>query len=304
MAGRLLLLVALALVGDPAFAQTATPTPVFTIADVHPSPWIHYSYMNGGTLHGDRYTLRQATMIDLIANAYSIDPKTIHGGPAWLEFDRFDVVAQAPAGTPAATLKLMLRSLLGERFGLATHKGMAWTPAWILTAVKPKLVEVPGGTPECAPAKPSVSSTPMYAVACHSMPMDQFAPILQLLAAGYLDNTPVVDSTGLKGKYDFEYQWSPRAELARAGSDGSRFSMRWRNSGSGSISRPLRVRLLPSTMSAGRLRRTRPVSRRRCRRSRHVSSRSRSSSPVSPASSLSAPLAATVFRTWPAPLKS
>ncbi|HEY1499779.1 MAG TPA: TIGR03435 family protein [Acidobacteriaceae bacterium] len=227
MRGRLLLLPVLVFASASILAQseTATPAvapraPTFTIADVHPSPWIVYRNMSGGTLHGDRYTLRQATLLDLISNAWSLDRKTIQGGPSWLTFDRFEIVAQAPRGTSPATLKLMLRSLLIQRFGLVTHNGIAPMPVWMLTAVKPKLVEVPSGTPECAPTTPSASSTPMYAAACHSMPMDEFAPILQLFPGNYLDNQPVEDATGLKGKYDFEFQWSPRAELARAGSDG------------------------------------------------------------------------------------
>src|SRR5579872_2537903 len=93
-------------------AASATSAPTFTVADVHPAPWVNFPFANGGSLHGDRYTLRQATMVDLISNAYGIDASRVSGGPSWLELDRFEVVAQAAPGTPPATLKLMLRSLL------------------------------------------------------------------------------------------------------------------------------------------------------------------------------------------------
>jgi uncharacterized protein (TIGR03435 family) len=231
MRPRLLSLTAVALASASLLPQTttqdpsrsvadalATPGLSFMLADVRPSPWMNYVYMHGGTLHGDRYTLRQATMVDLIASAYSLDPKTIQGGPSWLEFDRFDIVAQAPPGTPAATLKLMLRSLLAERFGLVAHKDTAPLPAWILTAVKPKLADSSGGTTACGPKPPTVMTA--LAVACHNMSMDQFALVLQGFGGGYLDNKPVVDATGLSDKYDFEFQWTPSGALARAGSDG------------------------------------------------------------------------------------
>ncbi|MFZ0633323.1 MAG: TIGR03435 family protein [Acidobacteriaceae bacterium] len=229
MPPRLVLLPALALASVSLLAQTATPTtlpsraavatvPTFTRADVHLGPWINYPYMNGGNLHGDRYTLRQATMLDLIANAYSLDPTMIQGGPSWLEFDRFNIVAQAPPGTSPATLRLMLRSLLIDRFGLVAHNGTTPLPAWVLTAVKPKLTAAESGTTECGPTKPTVVST--LAVACHNMPMDQFAPILQGFGGGYFGNKPVVDSTGLGGRYDFDFQWTPYSLLAQAGSDG------------------------------------------------------------------------------------
>ena len=33
-------------------------------------------------------------MVDLIATAYKVDPSSIFAGPAWIEFDRFDIVRQ------------------------------------------------------------------------------------------------------------------------------------------------------------------------------------------------------------------
>ena len=176
--------------------------------------------MSSGNLHGDRYTLRQATMVDLISNAYSLDPTMIQGGPSWIEFDRFDIVAQVPAGTPRAALKQMLRSLLSERFGLIAHHGTAPMPVWVLTAVKPKFGPAQSGTTECDATRPPAGSAPMVAFACHNMPMDQFAQILQGLGNGYFDNKPFVDSTRLSDKYDFEFHWTPHGWLARAGADG------------------------------------------------------------------------------------
>jgi uncharacterized protein (TIGR03435 family) len=49
-----------------------------------------------------------ATMVDLIRIAYGVDANRVFGGPSWLEWDRFDVIAKAPQSTPAATIKLML----------------------------------------------------------------------------------------------------------------------------------------------------------------------------------------------------
>lgn len=201
-------------------ATAAAPAPTFTLADVHPSPWVNFPFANGGTLHGDRYTLRQATMVDLIANAYGVDASLVQGGPSWLELDRFDIVAQAPAGTTAATLKLMLRSLLASRFKLITHNGTAPIPAYVLTAVKPKLADSQGGTSECVPQAPNSGGIPMITVTCHNTPMDQFAQTLQNFAGGYFEDKIVVDSTGLKGNYDFEFHWTPRGALERAGADG------------------------------------------------------------------------------------
>ena len=67
--------------------------------------------MTGGVLRGGRYDLRNATMLDLIATAYSItDSDLVVGGPAWLERQRFDIAAKAPQETSPAAVRLMLQA--------------------------------------------------------------------------------------------------------------------------------------------------------------------------------------------------
>jgi len=117
-------LILVALISGPAFPQSTGTPPAFEVADVHASPPRRFAFMDGGFLRGDRYVLRQATMVDLIATAYGVDESTVQGGPIWLESDRYDVIAKAPAATPPATLKLMLRSLLADRFKLVVHNGV------------------------------------------------------------------------------------------------------------------------------------------------------------------------------------
>jgi Protein of unknown function (DUF3738) len=110
-------------------AATAT-APSFDIADVHPSPHSTDNFMRGGQLRGDRYILRGATMVDLVANAYNVDPLNVLAGPAWLELDRFDIFAKAPRTTSPDDVRLMLRALLAQRFHLVAHTdGSAAAPA-------------------------------------------------------------------------------------------------------------------------------------------------------------------------------
>jgi hypothetical protein len=105
----------LALAASLALAQT----PAFQAADIHPNTHRGYHYLHGGDLTAGRYALTDATMIDLIATAYSVDPNRVLGGPAWLELDRYDLDAKAPPATSPATLQLMLQNLLATRFRLA-----------------------------------------------------------------------------------------------------------------------------------------------------------------------------------------
>ena len=68
--------------------------------------------------------------------------------PEWLDWDRFDVVSQAPPSTPPAVVKQMLQSLLKNRFKLGVQEGSALMPAYVLTAVKDHLATKPSNSSE------------------------------------------------------------------------------------------------------------------------------------------------------------
>src|SRR5271154_5828665 len=117
----------------PALADSPDAGARFELADVHPSAPSMSSDshdVNGGLMRGGRYHLRRATMLDLVRLAYGVDANKVLGGPNWLEMDRFDIRAKAPADTTAATVKPMLRALLADRFGLAVHNDTRPVPAW------------------------------------------------------------------------------------------------------------------------------------------------------------------------------
>src|SRR5258708_3866335 len=111
----------LPLLSGPAVAQSPTAIPKFEASEVHTSPHVTFPFMDGGNLHGDRYALRQASMADMIAEAYHLDIANVQGGPSWLEMDRFEVSAKAAPATSHDDLRLMLRSLLTDRFHLVVH---------------------------------------------------------------------------------------------------------------------------------------------------------------------------------------
>jgi uncharacterized protein (TIGR03435 family) len=199
------------------FAQAQGPAaaPTFIAADVHPSPKRLKAEVRGGISHGDRYYIKDATMVDLISGIYEVDPSDIFGGPPWLAFDRFDILAKAPAGTSEDSVRLMVRALLADRFQLVAHPGTRPLPAFVLSAGKsPRLKPAaagaePGDCQYQRQAQSTGPSAPIMSVkfSCHNTTMQTFVEFLHNVASPYLTR-PVVDQTGLKGAYDFDIQWS------------------------------------------------------------------------------------------------
>jgi hypothetical protein len=105
-----------------AFGQTAETNAKFEAADVHTSAKAPNPFARTGPTRGGRYEVKTATMVDLIRLAYGLNADKILGGPSWLETDRFDVVAKIPADSTPETQKLMLQSLLADRFKLVVHR--------------------------------------------------------------------------------------------------------------------------------------------------------------------------------------
>ena len=198
----------------PPVAAPAAPAAVvkFEIADIH-SSWRRYNpYPTGGSLVGDRYVIRQATMLDLIRAAYGIEEPHILGGPMWLESKRYEVLAKAPKGATNADLQPMLRALLADRFKLVVRADTKAMPAYLLSVGKgePKLKKAePSEQSGCGfraqspqPAPAVAGSTPPDVTAfCKNATMEQFAQLLR-----YNLPYPVVDKTGLKGNWDLEFQ--------------------------------------------------------------------------------------------------
>jgi len=225
MVRRAALLCIFAIASAGAFAQTPK-APAFDIADVHPSPHSTNYFMQGGTMRGGRFEIHKATMVDLISTVYGVDAEFVLSGPAWIETDRFDIIAKAPRDTSQDDAIKMLQTLLADRFKLLVHKDTKPTEAFVLSLGKGKhkMKEAEGsGASTCQsagpPPPPAPGTFPKIEVACRNMTMDQFATQVHQMAGGYL-TSPVVNTTGLNGAWDFDLKWTGRGMLAAAGADG------------------------------------------------------------------------------------
>jgi uncharacterized protein (TIGR03435 family) len=161
-----------------------------------------------------RFEVRNYTANGLIAAAYDLNPRAISGGPAWSGSDRYEIVAVAPGDLRPTydEQMVMLKKLLTERFNLMFHREKKEFSIYELTVAKggPKITESTAPFDEAS----NVTSTLFPAASggidhalmpAHNVTMQQFASVLQ---RAILDR-PVVDKTGLSGRYDFDLEWTP-----------------------------------------------------------------------------------------------
>jgi uncharacterized protein (TIGR03435 family) len=166
-------------------------------------------------------------MVDLVANAYGLDADKVMGGPSWLEMDRFDISAKAPANASAESLKIMLQALLADRFKLVVHNDKKELPTFALRVGKKLLIKPADASadPGCRPpeqkgAPPSgpmlnINGVIMYlgpdltiSYLCRNMSMTAFTEELHRMPFADVGINPLVDETELKGTWDFDLKFS------------------------------------------------------------------------------------------------
>jgi len=91
------------------------------------------SGLGGSQSSPDRYTQPNASLRDLITDAYHLQRFEVVGGPEWITGSvRFDVNAKASFVPSAEQRRVMVQRLLAERFALRTHKEIREMPVYVL----------------------------------------------------------------------------------------------------------------------------------------------------------------------------
>jgi uncharacterized protein (TIGR03435 family) len=190
----------------PVKRMAADADPSFDVATIKPADPAATS-MKGLTINGRNFATTASSLGDLISFAYQVQLKQIVGAPDWMTKDRYDIAAvPVEDGAPSpAQVRTMIRKLLADRFKLTFHNDKRELPAFVLTVAKTgsklKETEMKGPLPGLGfrPAPDGVSLAALNAA------MDDFTQFLQSV----LLDRPVVDQTGLKGKYDISMTFTP-----------------------------------------------------------------------------------------------
>lgn len=190
------------------------------------------------------YHLSGTQELSLRFNFFSGVPKS--GAPTWVTgtftspADFFDIEARTTPGASIDQMRLMMQSLLADRFRLVVHHTTAEAPVFALILAKPGItgpdIKPHPASDSCARPQPDASGPkpsavspssvgdlpPICGVIAHvpssqagyhfggrGIPISLLATSLPTMTGLAAIPRPVVDRTGLTGLYDFALHWIP-----------------------------------------------------------------------------------------------
>jgi uncharacterized protein (TIGR03435 family) len=173
------------------------------------------------------------TLKGLISEAWgAMDPAKIVGGIKSINDTCFVILAKAPVdkgavvgwngpvwnGVDINSMRMMLRALLIDRFKLAAHTEDRLISGYALLAPKPKLRKANAANRAgCREGPGDDGKDPRIAnpmasrlITCRNLTLPRFAVEMNRI---FVELPPVVDATGLTGRYDMTISFSPTALL-------------------------------------------------------------------------------------------
>ena len=186
-------------------AMATTADPAFEVATIKPSAadWNSSGFHNGGR----RVWCDNQSVGSIMQYAYGVSDSQIVGGPEWLA-SAFYVVDGVPdaTGVPNEKQSLgMYQKLLADRFKLTFHHEKRDLPVLAIRVGKSgaKLAKSQGD-PNGLPDETGNGDRNGVTVRYTNVSMEQLAANLQTMMNG----RPVVDETGLIGRFDFTLKWT------------------------------------------------------------------------------------------------
>jgi uncharacterized protein (TIGR03435 family) len=202
-------------------AKPEDAIPQFEVASIKlgslalPGGWIRFE-------PGGRLRVTNMTLKELVQQAYGVDPFQVSGGSAWVDSARYDVNATSDKPSKPPEIRVMLQSLLADRFQLMIHRETREAPVYALVLAKkdgklgPKLTESKeGGCTVYDLANPpritadgicgTTKFNPSHGwLTITRQPFDSLTKTLRDVLG-----RAVIDKTGLTGNFDIHLEWAP-----------------------------------------------------------------------------------------------
>jgi len=200
--------------------------PSFEVVSIRPSAPSSKGGFSGITMHPGRFEIRETSIKDVVEFAYHVPNEMVFsGGPSWIQTEDFNITARPSEAESAVLsklssadqlkqLRLMVQSMLEQRFQLKVSFGMKKLPSLALVVAKNgfkcKSAEPYSATDPPPPPPPPMSAGggQLMHWTAHRMPLS--AIVAWIARQPDLDGAIVVDKTGLKGTFDCpDVSWAP-----------------------------------------------------------------------------------------------
>ena len=147
---------------------------------------------------------RSANVASLIWFAYGISPTQLSGGPDWIRKSGYEINAKSSREASPDEIRLMVQSLLEDRFKLVVHEERR---EMVYQALRLRRNDGQIG-PKLEKCDPAVAVSPkpiMRPVGAYMLPLSgSCAPAVEIANTASLRlNTVVVDETGLQGLWNY-----------------------------------------------------------------------------------------------------
>lgn len=193
----------------------------FEVASIHVSD----PGLTSANFHTDPgvFSIHNITLRNCIEWAYGIKPLQLIG-PGWINDARFDILARAEDhNADDDRLRLMVQTLLADRFGMKVHHEQKEQQIYSLTVAKngPKFHAT--GTKDGSKFLESTTEGPSNFSEDKTGALGDRVSIDELGdKISHLLDRMVIDRTGLKGRYDLRIDLLPYMNAASDGKDGPR----------------------------------------------------------------------------------
>lgn len=201
-------------------SQTPPPStpsrPAFEVASVKkrigPGP---ASVILGQNAPSGRFD-RTITAAGLILYAYDLRDYQLIGGPEWIRSDRFDVAATAGRDATMMEIRLMLQSLLEDRFKLITRKEQREMPVYSLVLAR-KDARLGSGITRTDDDCKATARRPSNVPAGAGTTSGCGGVAVIASGASRVMGSPVIDKTGLTGTFVYFVYYSLAGPRSFAG---------------------------------------------------------------------------------------
>ena len=170
---------------------------------------------------GPNFIAQNVSLRMLVMRAFKVKNYAVEGGPSWMDSDRFDIAAHADQpNIPEPDFKLMLQSMVADRFQLKLHRETKQVAVYNLAPLRAGS-KLPEAKDSCVPRDQIAQQPPPppgapAPVICGGFIMDGSHLEGRRIAAPLLANAlsemlgrPVVDQTGYSGAFDVHLEFSP-----------------------------------------------------------------------------------------------